>query len=241
MKKSSWFKLSAVLGLAVLFSSCLKNNDDYKPGVSSVSLINAYSGSPSVDFYIDGGKVTTQPLLYKQNTAYLGLYSGNRYVGISKGGDDKALMNAPGGFAPDKVYSLFIARKGAASGDSITAGLAEDNLTAPASGKAKIRFANFSAGSVQIDVYEEGAADSLFGKKSFRTVSAFKEVEPGNKIYELRQTGQAEVHISAPVTLEAGKIYTITAAGLWEGTPGTIDAPGLILTNHTAPAEAAFK
>lgn len=241
MKKSSWFKISAVLGLAVLFSSCLKNNDDYKPGVSSVTLINAYSGSPDVDFYIDGNRATTQPLLYKQNTAYLGLYSGNRYVGITKAGDDKALMNAPGGFAPGRSYSLFIAKKGTASGDSITAALAEDNLTAPASGKAKLRFANFMTGSPQLDVYAQAAADSLFGKKPFKSVSVFKEIEPGDKTFEFKQTGQSEVKLSVPVTLEAGKIYTLTAAGLWEGSAGTIDAPGYILTSHSIPAETAMK
>src|SRR5690606_26518839 len=110
---------------------------------------------------------------------------------------------------------------GTASGDSITAALAEDNLTSPASGKVKIRFANFMTGSPQLDVYEQAAADSLFGKKSFKTVSAFKEVEPGDKTFELRQTGQTAVKLSVPVTLEAGKIYTLTAAGLWTGAPGT--------------------
>jgi len=54
MKKGGWFKLGVAITAAMLFSSCLKNNKDYTPGISSVSLFNSYTGSSSVDFYIVG-------------------------------------------------------------------------------------------------------------------------------------------------------------------------------------------
>ena len=125
-------------------------------------------------------------------------------------------------------YSVFLARRNAASLDSIAGIFTVDDLTAPSANKAKIRLANLTPGAVKIDVYIKGA-DSLFANKGFASVSAFKEIDPAVTTLEIREAGQSAVKIEVPLTLQAGKIYTLSTNGIWTSS-SSVDEYGTQLT-----------
>ena len=222
--KPSQSKNKTALAFVLLFSgviflsSCLKNNDDFTPTTSYFSIVNGYSGLNSLDFYLDGLKANTQPLLYKQSTEYLQVYSGGRRLTITKGGTTDILSDGGIQLANDKYYSVFLYRKNATDTSGISGLGAVDDLSAPSASKAKIRLANLTPGDVKIDVYIKGTADTLFGNRAFKAVSAFKEIDPTVTALEIHETGNPEVKLEVPVTLQAGKIYTVSTNGIWTST-----------------------
>jgi hypothetical protein len=234
VKKSKVALWGAVLlGSVILLSSCLKNKDDYVQPVAAISLINGYSGNASVDFYLDNQKVNTQPILYEQNTEYIQVYSGTRRITVTNSGTTKILADGGLPLSSGKYYSVFLAKTSETSTDSISGRVVEDDLNVPTGQKAKIRFANLTPGDDQIDVFIEGVADSLFGKRPFLSISAFKEVDPGTKNFQIKATGNPDVKLPVQLTLQPGKIYTLSTNGLWNGTPtNNMDAFGTQLTTH---------
>lgn len=223
--KPSQSKNKTALTFVILFcgviflSSCLKNNDDFTPITAFFSVVNGYSSLNSVDVYLDQQRTNTQPLLYKQNTEYLQAYSGRRRLTITEGGTTDILIDGAVDLSNDRYYSIFIARRSATNADSIAGIQVLDDLAAPSGTTAKIRFANLTPGNIKVDVYVKGVADTLFGNKGFATVSAFKEVDPTKvTAIEIRETGKPEVKLEVPLTLQAGKIYTLSTNGLWTST-----------------------
>lgn len=226
-----------VTTLAILFfgvlllSSCLKNNDDFTPSVSYFSIVNGYPGDASIDYYLDNQKANVQPLLYKQASAYLEVFSGDRRLTVTSAGTTNVVADGAIRFSPSVYYSVFLARKSVTNADSLSGFVVVDDLTLPTTNKAKIRFANLTPGATKIDVNIKGVQDTLFGNKAFSSISAFKEVDPSVSALEIRQAGQAAVKLEVPVTLQAGKIYTLSTNGLWDGTAGT-DVFATQLTTH---------
>ncbi len=219
----------AILFGILVFSSCVKNNDDFTPTTSFFSIVNGYSGNASVDFYIDNQKANANPLLYKQNTQYQEVYSGQRLLTVTQAGTTNVLVNGAVGFSPDNYYSVFLAKKTATSTDTVLGVVTIDSLTAPTSGSAKLRFANLNPGATKIDVFVQGTTDSLFSNRGFMDVSRFKNTGAGSRVLEIRQAGTTVTKSTITVNLEAGKIYTLSTYGLFTATAGA-DAFGAQLT-----------
>jgi hypothetical protein len=104
--------------------------------------------------------------------------------------------------------------------------LVEDNLAAPASGKAHIRFFHLSpdAPGVDVGVLNGSTFTPVFANRSFETQTsaatnaAFTPVDAGTYTFQVRVAGTSTVALNIPgVTLEAGKIYTVFARGLLAG------------------------
>jgi hypothetical protein len=221
---------AAILFGVMLLSSCLKNNDDYKPSTSYFSVVNSFSGNPSVDFWLDNQKASVQPLLYKEKSEYLEVYSGTRRLTVTNGGTTDIIADGNVGFSASQYYSVFLGPKSETEPNLVAGVIAVDNLTLPTSGKAKIRFVNLTPGALKMDVHIKGQtslADTLFGNKAAASVSAFKEIDPSVTALEIREAGKSEVKLEVPVTLQANKIYTLSTSGLWAGTAGHVFAAKL--------------
>lgn len=93
-----------------------------------------------------------------------------------------------------------------------------DDLTAPASGKAHVRFVHLSPNAPAVDVAVTGGA-VVFGNKSFKDYTAFTPLDAGTYNLEVRVAGTSTVALPLPgITLQAGKIYTVFAKGFLGGT-----------------------
>jgi hypothetical protein len=90
-----------------------------------------------------------------------------------------------------------------------------DDESAPAAGKAKMRLIHAAPAVEPVNLYVAGRKDKLAGESRFSTASTWQDVDPVNGRLEIRagddQTGS---RASVPLDgIEAGKLYTLIVEG----------------------------
>jgi hypothetical protein len=190
---------------------------------ANVSVTHASPDAPGVDLLIDNTKVNTSALTYPSSTGYLKVVAGARNIKVNAAGTTTTVINADIPFVKDKNYSVYAVNLLS----SINALLVEDDLTAPESGKAHIRFFHFSPDAPAVTVgYIDGTdfipifSDRTFENQTSATANqAFAPVDAGTYDVEVRLAGTTTVVLSLPgIELDPGKIYTVFAKGLVSGT-----------------------
>lgn len=272
-----------VIAAVSVLSACKKADyldvdaGDRPPLSAKVKFVNARISTEAVNFWDFTRKVTPVALAKNTASAYLETQFGKVQFNLTEGTNasykasyifggsanfiqetNSAAFSGPNGPIADFAHTLFTVKKRLTSTlnpnniDSLI--LVYDDLTLPAAGKAKVRFANFSPDAPQLDFsyttgasvftgvsygnfgdqvvipYTNGKAPATIEGLTWKTLGPFKEVNAGaNQSFQLRNSGtQAIVPVSgnslAQVTLEAGKIYTIFINGV------TSDPSGLTAT-----------
>lgn len=222
MKKSILI-LSVFVTILAMGTSCKKEEEKT---YANVLVTHASPNAPGVDLLIDGSKVNTSALAFPLNTGYLKAESGTRNVKVNVAGTTTTVINADLNLEKDKNYSVFAID----SVSKISAIVVADDLTAPASGKAHVRFIHLSPNAPAVDVAVTGGA-VVFGNKSFKDATAFTPLNAGTYNLEVRVAGTTTVALPLPgITLEAGKIYTVFAKGFLGGS-GTEALGAQIIVN----------
>lgn len=232
MKKLFAFKLFLPILVLGALSSCGKDDDDII-NTAKLSATHASPGSPNVDIYIDGAKVTNAQLSYPGTTGvsgnpYLDVNAGIRNVKVSPNGilnviDANLLLEA------NKSYSVF-AYDVLGSGTTIKVLFLSDNLKLPDTGKAHIRFLHLAPGAPAVDIEfaKTGSASIDLANIPYvgvspnaTALSTFTPIDAGPYTVNIRATGTTAVVLGVPITFTAGKIYTIYARGLMSNGVGT--------------------
>ncbi|RNI33116.1 DUF4397 domain-containing protein [Rufibacter immobilis] len=225
MKK--WMKLSLLAVLpALVLTSCDDDDDDAMAmeQKANVMVVHAAPNAPAVDLYVDGTKANSAALMYPMNTGYVQLNAGNRNVKVAPAGTSaaSAVIDANLNLAADKNYSVFAAEPLA----SIGAVVVEDNLAAPASGKAHVRFIHLSPDAPNVDVVVQATNSNLFSNIAFKGSTAFTPVDGGSYTLLVQPVGTDVNAVTATVNLQAGKIYTIFAKGFLNPPAGNTNTLG---------------
>jgi hypothetical protein len=226
MKKQIVVVITGFALTASLLFACKKNNNNNTPQPdANVLLVNASPGdSAARDFYFNDSKLNTQPVVYPANSGYLSIAPGGYTVKIAEVNTINPQATGSINMGSAKSYSLF-------AYDTLLSGkikmfATEDNLTAPASGKAKVRFFDLSPVNVAVDIY---ANDSLvFANRNYadnvadNSKGSFISVDAGTYTVKLKLAGSGP-NIAPLLTLSnnvfsAGKIYTVFAKGTVTGT-----------------------
>ena len=204
------------LGLlaALTLTSC--SDDDANPvapaAQARVMAIHASPDAPGVDLLVDGNIAGTN-LQFPNNTAYLGVASGTHNIKVNVTGTSTTVINASPDLGAGINYSVFAID----SVSKISALVLTDDLTAPASGKAHVRFVHLSPNAPAVDVAVTGGP-VLFSNVSFKGYSPFTPVTAGTYDLEVRLAGTSTVVLPLPgITLTNGKIYTVFARGFAGG------------------------
>jgi hypothetical protein len=146
---------------------------------------------------------------------------------VNVAGTTTTVINADLTIDENKNYSVFAVD----SVSKISAVVVADDLTAPASGKAHVRFIHLSPNAPAVDVAVTGGA-VVFGNKSFKDATAFTPLDAGTYNLEVRVAGTTTVALPLPgITLEAGKIYTVFAKGFLGGTGSEALGAQIIVNN----------
>lgn len=212
MKKSflRFTTLGIVAAALVSFSSCEKEEEKT---FANVLVTHASPDAPGVDLLVDNSKVNSSALAFPSNTGYLKVESGARNIKVNAAGTSTTVINADLTFEENKNYSIFAVD----SVSKISAIVLTDDLTAPASGKAHVRFVHLSPNAPAVDVALDGGA-VVFANKAFKEATAFTPLDAGSYDLEVRVAGGSTVALDLdPITLEAGKIYTVFAKGFLGG------------------------
>jgi hypothetical protein len=227
MKRTLLLLSSVAILFATMFSSCKK--DDPNSGNSRMLFVHASPDAPAVDVLIDNSKINSTPVSYPNNTSYATVSAGTRNIKINPAGTTTTALEGNITIEKDKAYSVYAINRLA----SIAAIATEDNLTAPASGKAHIRFLHLSPGSpnVTVGTLSGSTFTALYTNRSFETqvtanaFAGFTPIDAGTYTFEVRVAGTTSAILTAPgVVLQAGKIYTIIARGVLGSTSTPVGA-----------------
>lgn len=209
------FSLLALVLLAsslLVFSSC---KDDDEVATGQVLVTHASPDAPAVDLLIDDQKENSAPLPYPANTGYITVDAGNRNFKINVAGTSTNVINADLDIKANTNYSIFAVDSVA----NLTAIAFEDDLTSPASGKAHVRFIHLSPDAPAVDIAVASSGAVVFGDVAFKEGTAFTPLDAGTYNLDVRVAGTSTVAlILPPITLSAGKIYTVFAKGFLAGT-----------------------
>lgn len=244
-----------------------------RPTLSSkVKFINARQSTVAVNFWDFTRKVTTAPLQRNTASAYLDTQYGKVQYNITEGTGteykasytfggstnfiqetNSASFAGPNGPIANFSHSLFTVKKRLTStlnpGNIDSLILVYDDLTTPSSGKAKIRFANFSPDAQKTDLsyasgtvlfngvgygnfgnqtvipYTGGKAPNVIEGLNWKTLGPFKEIDAATGVNLVIKDSATQITIPLTnntlngVTFENGKIYTIFINGLITGAP----------------------
>jgi len=210
---------SAILLVSVSFFSSCKDDEETKitPAVSqsNIMVVHASPNAPGVDLLIDGTKINSAALTFPTNTGYLKTESGKRNVKVNVTGTTTTVIEADLDLTKDISYSVFAVD----SVSKISAVVTMDDLSAPAAGKAHVRFVHLSPNAPAVDIAVASSGAVVFGDKKFKEYTAFTPLDAGKYNLDVRVAGTKTVALVLPeITLEAGKIYTVFAKGFLGGT-----------------------
>lgn len=108
-----------------------------------------------------------------------------------------------------------------------------DDLSLPASGKARIICFNLSLDAGPIDIVNSNTGAVVYRNLTYKSRPAYIEVEPGNYRFQINAAGTSTVLRAArDLIIDANSVYTIWARGLRTPPPGALGNHPLQLSYH---------
>lgn len=214
------YTIVGLLGLTLL-SSCSKDDpyDVDDSTAAQVNLINASPDGPSAQLYVDDVLRTPSGVTYGQASGYYKTFVGDQDVLIKSTSGEATLATSRVQLDAIGNYSIFLVGQNSSLGILAVT----DDLVAPASGKAKIRYVNASPNASAASL--NAGSTILVTPLNFRGISASTEVTAGSYVLSIVTGTSRSATINA--NLESGKIYTVYAKGLVGGTGAAAFGVGL--------------
>lgn len=216
----------------IVLAGCGKDDDTTPAAQAKVMVVHASPNAPNVDVRINDNIALTN-VAFLANSAYTSVNSGATNIKVSPTATTTYVINANVSLEANKNYSVFAVD----SVSKIKAAVTVDDLTAPAAGKAHVRFLHLCANAPAVDIAVTGGA-VLFPNRTFNDQSTnaalanFTPLNAGTYNLEVRVAGTSVVALALPnITLTAGKIYTVYAKGFLGGT-GAQAIGAQIITNN---------
>ena len=204
--------LIAAIAITSIMSSCMKENDvQPQQPVAGLSIVQASPTTENLDVYVDNTRALFD-LAYAKKVDYLNLFPGSRKLSITKKGNQTVLLSEQLTLKDYLGYTLFITDKL----ETAKFLFLEDDLTKPATGKAKVRFVNVSPDAPALNLAIAGKETDLVTNKVFKEYSTFVEIDAAEKVtfnVKNKETAALETSI-ADVKIVAGGIYTVWVKGL---------------------------
>ncbi|WP_121812149.1 DUF4397 domain-containing protein [Mucilaginibacter kameinonensis] len=258
-------RLSILAAITMLFASSCKKTDyldinaaDRPALAAHISFVNARPVNTGIQFWVYTTQVTKTALAINTKSDYIDTQFGDVQINFTEGtntsykasrqfGNSATFTSTggPNGPIANYYHTVFAVKNNKATADSLI--LFYDDLSAPAAGKAKVRFVNLAPGTSNVDFGIAGQTalftNTAYGRAGGSVLSGtglstwslgpFATVDAGIVNFSVTQTSDhTAVNIAndklKDVTLTAGKIYTIYI----NGTPGSSAIGATILTHN---------
>lgn len=180
---------------------------------------HASPDAPAVDVLVNGVTALTN-VAFPVTSAYLPVMKGPINLKVNVAGTATTVLNADLVLDARKAYSVFAVDLVS----KLAALVVEDDLRAPAAGKAKLRAIHLSPDAPNVDIWVNGA--KALSNVPFKAASPYLEVPAGSTNVKVAVAGTTTVVLEATPTLLAGEIFSAIAVG----TLGTIPSKPLSLS-----------
>jgi LPXTG-motif cell wall-anchored protein len=175
-----------------------------------VRVVHASPDAPAVDVFVDGQAVLTN-VAFPAVSDYLALPAGAHELAVAPAGQGEAaaVITANPTLEAGKAYT--VAAVGLLA--SIKGQIYNDNLAAPAAGKAHVRVIHASPDAPAVDVKVQDGPTLIQGL-AFPNASDYLPVDAASYNLQVTPAGASDVVIDLPNTqLNAGTIYDVLAVG----------------------------
>ncbi len=197
------------------FAESMSMDDMSDPAMVRVAHMSP--DAPNVDVYVDDSRVLSD-VAFGAQSGYLDVPAGERQVKITAAGDESTVVyDEPLTVQPGTPYTVVAAGEISDGADEAFSPLVlEDDNSAPANGKARLRVVHVSPDAPNVDVTASDGDVVLFDNVPY---GASGTTEVGAGTYEVEIRPDSEGNDADPAaefpdtTLEAGQIYTAYAAG----------------------------
>lgn len=210
------FFLVAIMMCLITLNACLKDEGGLSQ-VSAVAALNAVPGSEGLDIGLDNNQLNSRVFAYGDTIPYLNAWPGRRLVrvfDVNHGPTTAPKAQGTVNFIPGKFYSLYVVGY-----DSVELMLAEDDLSSPGQGKAKIRFINLSPDAPNLDFGAANIDTLLASNRTFKSVTKFSVVDVGEPYqFSILEHNTDRLLHTFDFTPGSNMIYTVWAKGLFEHT-----------------------
>ncbi|HSF53059.1 MAG TPA: DUF4397 domain-containing protein [Algoriphagus sp.] len=197
---------------SLMLTGCLDNIDSPElPPAAYVSIFQGSTDAPAMDIFANQNRVNQNPVQYTQALPYSPFYTGNRDFRFSAYNSATSLLEKKFELKADSVYSVFISDKT----EGIDAILVKDIWEEPTEEKAQLRFVHLSPDSEEVYVQISGVTTPLVTESTFKSVSDFEELNPGNVTLTVKSSETDETLIqSGTLELKGNRVYTLILRGL---------------------------
>jgi hypothetical protein len=229
----------SLIGMIVaigLLTGCNSDDTTVAPGPAGsgqVLVIHASPDAPAVDLLVNN-TVVASGLMFPNNTGYLAVPAGTPNVKVRVAGTTATVIDANLPITANTSYTVIAADSVARLAPVVLT----DNLSAPAAGKAHVRFVHLSPNAPAVDIALRGGA-VVFSNTAFKASTPFTPLDAGTYNLEVRVAGTSTVVLSLPnTTFAEGGIYTVFAKGFLSGSgTQTLGAQAMINKASTSPAK----
>jgi LPXTG-motif cell wall-anchored protein len=212
--------LTAVLVLILaLATSALAQSD-----MARVRVVHASPDAPAVDVWVDGS-VAFSNAPFKGITDYASLAPATYNVQVTPtGATEPVVIDADLTLEANTDYTVVAVGLLA----EIEPLVLVDNNSAPAAGKAHVRFVHASPDAPAVDIAVADGGPVLFSNVPFKGVGDYLPVDAGTYDLEVRVAGTETIALEVPgVALAGSTVYTIFAMGLAGGEPALTAVPSV--------------
>lgn len=194
-------------------------------GKARVRVVHASPDAPAVDVLVNDG-VAFANAPFKGITGYASLDTGTYNVKVVPTGAKEPVVIQADLALEAKDYTVVAV----GTLDKIEPLVLVDNNSAPAAGKAHVRFVHASPDAPAVDIAVKGGP-VLFSNVAFKQVGDYLPVDAGTYDLEVRLAGTTTVALDVPgLALQPGTVYTVFAMGLAGGEPTLTAVPSVDAT-----------
>jgi hypothetical protein len=223
-------RLYAVLGVMVLLLG-LATSVMADEHMARVRAVHASPDAPAVDILVnDTAAFTNAP--FKGITDYASLEVGTYNVKVVPTGATEPVVIEADLTLEAKDYTVVAL----GTLENIEPLVLVDNNSAPAEGKAHVRFVHASPDAPAVDIAVKGGP-VLFSNIAFKEVGDYLPVDAATYDLEVRIAGTEDVALEVPgLALADGTVYTVFAMGLAGGEPSLEAVPSVDFAPSLLPA-----
>lgn len=176
-----------------------------------VRIVHASPDAPAVDIYVNGG-IVLENLPFREYSEYLSLPAGTYTVEIKVTGTSTVVKQLSVPVQAGKDYTAIAVGYAGGNQPGFDVMLLEDDNSAPADGRIKLRVAHTAPGAPAVDIYVTTPFETLMGKEAvlknvpFKAASGYLSVPIG--MY------QARVAVAGTKTIAIDSHRLVTWGGM---------------------------